>query len=420
MGKMDKLMERFEPTLVKITNEPHMLAVRDALVTVVPFLVLGGFATFFSAILFADTSFLANYMDPDLMAKCATFFTRIGNGTMALLSIYLAMAIPYFYGSSKDFNNPFVLSMTSIAVFFAYCPLDGSNAYFGTTGVLLAILIGLGTADVFMKLSTNEKLKWNLGSNVPEVVGRSFSNLFVIVITVSAFALLAAIINVATGMETIEWIYSVLQQPLVSLGASIPGAIVYHLIGGFCFTMGIHPAGILAPLDAALMTAMGTDSIINYSFIYVYCMMGGCGCCMALTINLLLCHRKDLKGVGKMVFFPEVFNISEPVTFGLPIVFNFSLLIPMMFVPIVNTLIAYALTAAGIIPVLHNMIVWSMPVFVKGFVASGGNLMVTATEALLFVLDIFMWMPFVKMHEGSLNKQDAEAGITEESEVEAA
>lgn len=415
---MDSFIKKIEPFLYKITTQVHLLAVRDALLTVVPFLVLGGFATFFAAVFFTETGPLAGILDAQIIANLSTLFQRINNGTMGLLSLFLVCMIPYFLGNAKSFENPFILSMNSLAIFFVFNPLGGGNAYFGTQGVLLSILISLLSAELFMKLFGNEKLKWDMGGNVPAAVTRSFNSIFVIVICVSVFALAATAINLLSGLETIEWIYSVLQTPLLGIGASLPGAIIYSVIGGFFFTLGIQPSGIQAPIEAAMIAGTAEGTIFNQPFFYCYSNFGGCGAAWALVICLFLfTKRKEFKSVCKLVFFPEVFNISEPIMFGLPVVFNFIFLIPMICVPVIDSIIAYVLTSIGVLPVLTNTVVWSIPMFMNGFIASNGSVAVLIAQACLLLLDVALWLPFVKIYERQLNEQSSDEKLEAAAEA---
>lgn len=416
---MDEFFNKIEPALTKITTEKHMLAVRDALISVVPFLFVGGIVTFFAYVGFNEGGLFSGMFDAATLAGIQSFFVRIQTATQSLLSLYLVVMIPYFLGNANNFDNPLALGMAGLATFIIFTPLAGNYSYFGTQGVLLAIIIGLTSAELFMKLSKIDKLNFNLGGNIPQVVSRSFNNIFIITIVLVVFALVAAAINLITGMETMDWIYDVLQKPLVGFGASIPGAILYYLIGGFFFTIGIQPSGIQAPIEAAMFAGLDTGAIFNQPFHYVYCNYGGMGAAWALVICLLLfAKRTENKNVGKLVIFPEIFNISEPVMFGLPVVFNFIFLIPMICIPMIDMFIAYGLTAAGILPVLTNPVIWSIPMFINGFIASNGSIAVLIAQACLFVLDIFLWLPFVKLYERQLDKRDAEAAAELEATEE--
>lgn len=413
---MEQFLKKLDPILTKITTEVHMLAVRDALISVVPFLFVGGIATFFAFVGFSEGGLFSGFMDSATLAGVQTFFARVQTATQGLLSLYLAVMIPYFLGNAKNYDNPLALGLTGLATFIIFTPLAGTYAYFGTQGVLLAIILGLTSAELFMRLSKVKALHFNLGGNIPAVVSRSFGNIFVICIVLVVFALVAAAINLLSGLETIEWIYSVLQAPLVGIGASIPGAILYYVIGGLFFCLGIQPSGIQAPIEAAMLAGVDMGVIFNQPFHYVYCNYGGMGAAASLVICLLLfSRRKEHRSIGKLVVFPELFNISEPIMFGLPVVFNFIFLVPMILVPIIDMLIAYGLTAAGILPVLSNVVVWSVPPFINGFIASNGSMAVVVTQVCLLVLDVFLWLPFLKIYERRLDAEDAaRAAVTGE------
>ena len=47
MSKLDKIIEKLDPVFGKIGNEIHLLAIRDALMSMIPFLAISGVCTFF-------------------------------------------------------------------------------------------------------------------------------------------------------------------------------------------------------------------------------------------------------------------------------------------------------------------------------------------------------------------------------------
>lgn len=107
------------------------------------------------------------------------------------------------------------------------------------------------------------------------------------------------------------------------------------------FSIGIHPSTITSSImKAPLMVAMNENmtaaaagrqapNIINYSFRLVFGQMGGTGATLGLLIAILLFTKyKPFKQVSKLALAPAIFNINEPIVFGLPVVFNVSLMIP--------------------------------------------------------------------------------------------
>lgn len=87
--------------------------------------------------------------------------------------------------------------------------------------------------------------------------------------------------------------------------------------------------------------------------------MGDAGCSIALVIAVLIfSKRADTKAVAKMSAPMAVFNINEPVVFGMPIVLNPIYFIPWLLVPVVLTIVAYTATAMGLVPYVHVVVPW--------------------------------------------------------------
>ena len=62
--------------------------------------------------------------------------------------------------------------------------------------------------------------------------------------------------------------------------------------------------------------------LLNHLLISV-AFMGGAGNMLALVIAIfIVSKRDDYKVIGKLGFVPALFNISEPLMFGLPVVMN--------------------------------------------------------------------------------------------------
>ena len=408
MKKLEKIFEKLDPVFGKIGNEIHLLAIRDALMSMIPFLAIAGISTFFSAILFTETSIVGKHMDPVTLANIASFFQRIGTGTISLMSVMLVLMIPYFMGKQRGYHNPLILSITGLSLFFIFTPLAGGSDYFGTQGALLAMLIGLTSSELFMKLAKNKKLRINVGDNVPEAVKNSFNTIIIIIILLMLYSLIATVLSVVTGMEAIALICDVLQKPLIGIGATLPGAIIYTLVQTILFFFGIHPGAVVAPIETAFVTAMDQGKIINYSFVTTFGQMGGTGACMGLLIVLIFfSRRKDLRAVGKVSAIADIFNINEPLSFGIPIVFNPTLIIPYIICPLFNTILAYVATKLGFMAVFTNVVTWSTPIFAKGYIASNGDIRAVIMEAVCLLCDIAIWLVFIRIYEKQLAKTEA-------------
>ena len=86
-----------------------------------------------------------------------------------------------------------------------------------------------------------------------------------------------------------------------------------------------------------------TAGIFSKTMQDVFVLLGGVGAVLCLVIAILLFAKK--KGVRNLAYMAApslVFNISEIVLFGVPVILNPILLIPFMLVPMVNYLVTYA------------------------------------------------------------------------------
>jgi PTS system cellobiose-specific IIC component len=141
-----------------------------------------------------------------------------------------------------------------------------------------------------------------------------------------------------------------------------------------------------------------------------------------LVSILLFAKRADYKTVGKLAIGPGIFNINEPVMFGLPIVLNALFMIPFIVAPLVTASIAYAATMLGLVsPVVVNVI-WVMPTMISGFLATGGDWRAIVLTLVNLGVSFAIWTPFVLaankldpalIEEKEAKEKRAKAGVSE-------
>ena len=74
----------------------------------------------------------------------------------------------------------------------------------------------------------------------------------------------------------------------------------------------------------------------------------------------------------KMAFVPGLFNINEPIIFGLPIVFNPYLLVPFVLVPLFAMFITwFAISTGFMAPFSAVQVPWTTPPVIAGFLLDG-------------------------------------------------
>lgn len=92
--------------------------------------------------------------------------------------------------------------------------------------------------------------------------------------------------------------------------------------------------------------------IITKPFMEVFTVgLGGSGATLIVIVLIVVfCKSKQFKGIGKLALAPGIFNVNEPFIFGMPIIFNPLFIIPWIFIPIVNLLVAYYAMWFGLVP----------------------------------------------------------------------
>ena len=89
-----------------------------------------------------------------------------------------------------------------------------------------------------------------------------------------------------------------------------------------------------------------------------------------------------------------LFNIQEPLAFGLPIVLNPMLLIPYILAPLANTVVGWLAVSAGLVPIFKYVVPWTMPLFFGGTIGTG-SVMGGLLQVVWLVMDVCIYAPFV-------------------------
>lgn len=402
------LEENFVPWAAKVGNQRHLLAIRDSFVVTMPLMILGAFAVLINNLPIPGYQ---NFMN-NLFSKQvgdAYIWTSLGgniwNGTFAILSVLIAFLVAYNLAKNAD-KNELAAGATSLASFFAIGGINGMSS----NGLFIALIVGILSAEIFIRLSDNEKLVIKMPEGVPNGVANSFAALLPAMITVAIFGLIATIF-LAFGIENIiDSFYDKFQQPFMALSSTLPSAIILAFITPFLWFFGLHGANMIEPVMQAInipaieanIKAINAGQtakyIVNKPFFDSFVNLGGTGATLGLIIAIFLVGRKNKQytTVANLSLAPGLFNINEPMTFGLPIVLNPIMFIPYILVPVVLTIVAYLATTIGLVPVATFIPPWVTPPIIGGFLATQ-SFRGAILAALNLLISVGMYMPFVSI-----------------------
>lgn len=217
-------------------------------------------------------------------------------------------------------------------------------------------------------------------------------------------------IKAITGMYAYDIIYTIVQKPLESIFQVLGGNLLLMLIAQIFWVIGIHGPQMIKPVrDPILLAAIAVNTeafqagkevpnIINMTFWDIYMTIGGSGVTIGLLIAILLVgKRDDMREITKLSFVPGLFNINEPVIFGMPIMLNPILAIPFIITPLVTGTIGYVATYIGFAAKTVVMVPWPMPPLINAYLATAGDIGAVITQIICIITAVLIYLPFVKI-----------------------
>lgn len=455
MNAFNSFMEaKFMPIAAKIGSQKHLVAIRDSFIAIMPITMVGSIAVLLNVFLRdlpgqAGMTGFVDAMNPIISVNGNVYF-----GSIVILALAFVFALGYNLSKTYNVNSvaggviafaSLVTCMAQSASFSYELPgvaagaaeqlkglgldvavaesgavsLNGVSAwgyigsgYTGSGGLFTALIIGFLCSMIYIKLM-EKKITIKLPDSVPPAVSKAFAAIIPGVIAIYVAGILAYICGTLTGFTINEMVLKYIQMPLLNLSQGFFSVIFMVFLIQLLWFFGLHGHNVLAPIiDGVYMTALNeniqvyqsTHDIAQLPYLWTrgsfdaYNQMGGSGITLGLIIAIFIfSKRSDQKAIAKLSFPMGIFNINEPVIFGMPIVLNPIYLIPWLIVPPVCAAIAYGATAIGLIPPVFVAVPWVMPVGVYAFLATGGSFLAGLVALLNLFISFVIWTPFVMM-----------------------
>ncbi|MBQ2655122.1 MAG: PTS sugar transporter subunit IIC [Erysipelotrichaceae bacterium] len=428
---IDRIEEWCQPLATFFGTEPHFLAIRDGVVASLPFTFIGGFAFLIFKCPWSDTAATGfvpfdKFMDAwwYLSSNYKQFTYPPYAATIGILSLFICFVVAYSLAQHYEMNSiNFAVCATSI--FLLVCspvPVGGNITYgnLGSVNIFLAIIIAETSVEL-MRYAVNKGWTIHMPPSVPKVIENTFSTIFPFLFAFVVWYTISVICQIATGKLIPElWAYIF---TLVSFAVNNPFMVTVLtafenlLFGGF----GIHPTTVTGPLldplqlvtlaenaDAVAAGVALSDlpNVYTQSFWAYYSCIGGAGSTLALCIMCLRSKSKQLSSVGKVAIVPSVFNINEPVIFGLPIFLNPTLVIPFMLAPTFNIILGWLATSLKLVNKSYIFLTSTTPAVIGAFVATL-DWRASILVILMFIGDWAIFYPFFKRYEAQCLKEEA-------------
>ena len=281
----------------------------------------------------------------------------------------------------------------------------------GSGGLFLAIILGLLVPEV-QRLARKFKLEITMPAGVPPAVGRSFSALIPgLIIIVPLWTLVHLF-----GVDLFAVVNNVIAEPIAAM--SKPGAagfmvmLVIVLIDSVLWLFGVHAVAILAPMAAIWLANItmngeqGTHYLNTREAFQFYIWLGGSGVTIVLPYLMLRARSVSLRAIAKVSAVPALFNINEPLIFGVPVMMNATLAIPFLLAPIVTLTTTVLATSSGLVPVPSLVVPWTLPGPIGAFLATQGSYAAATLSLVNIALAALIYWPFVRALDRRMAREE--------------
>ena len=415
-GFMDKLSEKIMPLANWLGDNRYLMVLRDSFMLAFPLTMFGSIIVVINNLPF---------FNDDTKGMLSNLLGNGQNATMSIMTVFVTFGIGFYLSQSYDVEGifggavafssfliltPFFMSTESGETVSGVLSLDR----LGAKGMFLGMIAAFAAAEIYCRV-TKRGWQIRMPDGVPPAVTKSFAAMIPAILTLTVFLVINAVMVGAFNANLHDVIYDVIQKPLTGLGSSLPATLVSIFFIQFLWFFGLHGQIIVNSVMDPIWNTLMLDNLEAYKageslphivtkpFMETFTVgLGGSGMTLAVVIILaFLMKKKQYTDIGRLALGPGIFNVNEPVIFGLPIVLNATILIPWVLAPIVVTTLNYLVMAAGIVPAPTGVSVpWTVPIIASGVLATNSWL-----GGLLHVIDFLIvgmiWLPFLR----ALDKQ---------------
>ncbi len=398
---MEALLNRHVvPALTALSDNTYMSAIRSGMVSVVPLTIIGG--------LFLVLSYLPI---PGWEARVGPWLPLLQipvTATFGILGLVACLAIAYDLGSRL--GQEALVSATMAATVFLLIQIEPTDLTFrtpglGSQGLFTAILVALVVVRV-QKLFTDRGVVITMPGTVPAVVYQSFLSLVPLLFLVVTFWLIRFVAGVDIN-QTVQAAFG----PLVFALNTLPGILVYAFLVSLLWSVGIHGDNaldaIVAPIFlqylaenvAATTAGLPLPYVTANGFFTTFVNVGGTGATLALALVLVGSRDAAFRQVGRLSLPTQVFQINEPIFFGLPIVLNPVFMVPYVLNALILTTGSYLLMSWGLVERPFINVPWTTPPIIGHYLVTGGDWRAAIWGVVSLVIAALVYYPFARAAE---------------------
>ncbi len=429
---MDKFFIKFDKIftgpMTALANQRHLQAVRDGMISTIPITIIGSFFLI-----------LGNMPVPQEWHTTVPFFMFLREHvqtvvlpfrvTMGLLAVYVAYNTGHSLATSYQLDGKSGGTMSLLAFFMSAQPQAvvtpaGTSLGFalpmnflGGAGVFVALFSAMVAVEI-LRFFIVHNFIIKMPDGVPESVGKAFAALFPTAAVVIVMWLIAGVANI-----NLHQMFGLIFTPLKSIVDTPYGAVLLVLLITLLWVAGIHGVSVIGAMARPLWVDMldsnaqaqaqaamsGVNAVLPYitpePFFQWFVWIGGSGGTIGLIIWMLFARSQYLKQLGKVALLPALFNINEPLIFGVPIMLNPFFVVPFVLGPVTVTILTYFVMAANWVSRPYMLAPWTFPAPVGAFLSTG-DWRAIILSLVNIVLMALIYLPFVVAYDNKLKREE--------------
>ncbi|MDR0751165.1 MAG: EAL domain-containing protein [Christensenellaceae bacterium] len=425
-----KLSNRLLSGYIRLENGKFISCLRKGFISIVPIFLIGAFSL---AIINFPIATVKNFIGSALDGYLYKVLRFIYESTFGLASVFLIMSVSYRYSitmvtEDRSKTYPIMSMLVSLASYFAILGLsiDGQakgsdisimdfnfTINLGVHSILVALIVAALATKLFISIcllfERKNYIKYTSGQDVGFY--SAIICLIPMLLTILVFTLFSILISIAfNGIGIVELLTNMFEGPIKKIGSNSYGAglLILFLQTIFWF-FGLHGGNAF---DSIILDMFPDKAgqIITKTIFDNFVLIGGCGASLGLIIAIIIFSKnKGSRYVAKGATVPMIFNINETLIFGLPVVLNPVFLLPFIFAPLVNFTIAYLSSLIGLVSLQSgDSMPWTTPILFSGFMITN-SLSGLFLQLVIIIVDIFIYMPFVKLNDNLIKLRTTRA-----------
>lgn len=433
---MNALEEKFMGPLGNFSQTKFVRAIMNTGMATIPFTIVGSMFLVLNVLPMTFPA-LEGFFNATFF-RFSDLYMLANKATMGILALFFVIILGYEYTKTyiqdEKLNlDPLNGALLSVMAFFMVIPqivfedgymtlvnvMDDSSQVIngldigadgitrlGTMGIFSGIIMAIVAVEIY-RISVQKNWTIKMPEAVPQGVSKAFTALIPAFLVALVIIILQGIL-VALGTD----IFQLVAIPfgfVTNIANSWAGLMLVVFLLHALWIVGIHGGTIItslvAPITLANMQTNVEGAVIPFAgdIWNVFIHSGGSGATLGLTIWMAFRAKSEQLGaLGKVSIVPGVFNINEPVIFGMPILYNPIMAIPFIIAPMVTATISYVTINIGLVDPIIAQNPWPAPVGLGAFIATAGDWKSIVLAVFNVLVAFAIYYPFLKMYDKRL------------------